>query len=726
MSLLLAAGAAAPPADLSADDWPWGFEAEEDQWPDLLESGPVVADVAVVASQPPEDAWNWTADDVDLVVIPGGYAQPYISETPLGDDDEFPWWDATDDAWWDYLNSDDVRPEVVVDQPTQLDWIDDPVEDDWITESPAVDPGDMPAQIEWDWAADDVQQTIVPTDQQAENEPPHPQDHDWFDDQLGDPWEDWLNADDIRENATAAADQPTDAGADDDAADDAWPDFISDTIGADAVADQPPAAEWPDEDIEDESWLFQTETFAEQLDRQQFDESDWDVEVSDELTSDFPTSNEDQPQDDSWPWFDDVDDWWPEQDAIGADAADQPQEAAWLEEEVDDWWPEQDAIGADAINGLPDDAWLWADDVEDQQPDDATVGADSVQADQPQEAAWLEEEVDDWAPENDQIGADAINALPDDAWPWIDEVEDQAPADDGVGADAVFDQPTQDEWDWSGEVDDDFLESPVIDDGAMPAELSVDEEPVEDWWPEADPVGADALVDLASAEAWEWALEQEDDQRVEDEPIGADEPPLFVDAWPWGSADDTDDWWPEEAVIGPDEPPLFVDGWPWESADDTDDPPPPDEPIGADQPPLFVDGWYWDEEPAGDDDWWAECPYILEDQQRGLTYTQDWDWVEDDTSDDDWWQWREEPQFDNVDLCPIFLAEAMARIAELEALLAAERGKSGGGGGEGEDYFRTRYRWATRDERIRRNNALILALVGAVVHGLDKPEEPTK
>jgi len=520
MSLLLAAGAAAPPADLSADDWPWGFEAEEDQWPDLLESGPVVADVAVVASQPPEDAWNWTADDVDLVVIPGGYAQPYISETPLGDDDEFPWWDNTDDAWWDYLNSNDGRDNAVFDAATDHDW-------DW---DDALEPGFFPGARQ---------------QQDAPN-------------------------------------QPTDAGIDEDAADDAWPDFLAEQIGADAVADQPP------------------------------------------------------------------------------------------------------------------------------------------------EAAWLEEEVDDWAPENDQIGADAINALPDDAWLWIDEVEDQAPADDGVGADAVFDQPTQDEWDWSGEVDDDFLESPVIDDGAMPAELSVDEEPVEDWWPEADPIGADALVDLASAEAWEWALEQEDDQRVEDEPIGADEPPLFVDAWPWGSADDTDDWWPEEAVIGPDEPPLFVDGWPWESADDTDDPPPPDEPIGADEPPLFVDGWYWDEEPAGNDDWWAECPYILEDRQESLTYTQDWDWVEDDTSDDDWWQWREEPQFDNVDLCPIFLAEAMARIAELEALLAAERGKSGGGGGEGEDYFRTRYRWATRDERIRRNNALILALVGAVVHGLDKPEEPTK
>lgn len=701
MSLLLAAGAAAPPADLSAGDWPWGFEAEEDQWPDLLESGPVVADVAVVASQPPEDAWNWTADDVDLVVIPGGYAQPYISETPLGDDDEFPWWDNTDDAWWDYLNSNDGRDNAVFDAATDHDWdwddalepgffpgarqqqdapnqppeaewpeegaedeswvfqtetfaeqldrqqfddddwdaeteghfnadqpvanddqpqddawpwlheedseaedsaeqsigpdasTDQPVDDIWVWEEDADEwqldepigpdaPPDQPPADEWDWDGGDVQQTIIPTDQQTTNQPELSKVDDWFDDQLGDPWEDWLNADDIRENATAAADQPTDAGIDEDAADDAWPDFLAEQIGADAVADQPP------------------------------------------------------------------------------------------------------------------------------------------------EAAWLEEEVDDWAPENDQIGADAINALPDDAWLWIDEVEDQAPADDGVGADAVFDQPTQDEWDWSGEVDDDFLESPVIDDGAMPAELSVDEEPVEDWWPEADPIGADALVDLASAEAWEWALEQEDDQRVEDEPIGADEPPLFVDAWPWGSADDTDDWWPEEAVIGPDEPPLFVDGWPWESADDTDDPPPPDEPIGADEPPLFVDGWYWDEEPAGNDDWWAECPYILEDRQESLTYTQDWDWVEDDTSDDDWWQWREEPQFDNVDLCPIFLAEAMARIAELEALLAAERGKSGGGGGEGEDYFRTRYRWATRDERIRRNNALILALVGAVVHGLDKPEEPTK
>lgn len=95
-------------------------------------------------------------------------------------------------------------------------------------------------------------------------------------------------------------------------------------------------------------------------------------------------------------------------------------------------------------------------------------------------------------------------------------------------------------------------------------------------------------------------------------------------------------------------------------------------------------------------------------------------------------QQAQQPQrflgFEFVDTCPIELAAALARIAELEALLAAalaNQGSVGGGGGEGEDYFYRYYNNAADEKRARieRNNRLILQLVGAIVHGLPtKPE----
>lgn len=95
----------------------------------------------------------------------------------------------------------------------------------------------------------------------------------------------------------------------------------------------------------------------------------------------------------------------------------------------------------------------------------------------------------------------------------------------------------------------------------------------------------------------------------------------------------------------------------------------------------------------------------------------------------------------SIDLCPILLAEAYARIAELEAELAAalaNAGTGGYGGGGGDDHHHhhprddnhaeqeailQRHREAKR-RRIDANNAFIMALAGATVHGLKRKKDP--
>jgi hypothetical protein len=322
-----------------------------------------------------------------------------------------------------------------------------------------------------------------------------------------------------------------------------------------------------------------------------------------------------------------------------------------------------------------------------------------------------------------QANAPPLDGVQDDPWPWAtdDDVADDWQQDAySLDADPIAD----DAWPWSIEddaadlwpLDDVLVDNTIAIDSAFQADPDQDDIP-DDAVDESAPVGTDAAAPVEAAQPDFWLEEDApDDFQDESAPVIAD-------------------------VVALEQPPASD----WLDEDAQDDP--PDEPalVGTDaaqdQPP--VDAWWWDEEPADDDFWWQtiDCPLVDLVLLPGLPYGEDWGWNGEDTEDDSHWFEIPEPDPAGLpaDTCPAQLAAAMAQIADLQAQLAAALANAGGGGGgaggDGDDNITSRReideqaaiferRRAEKRARIAQQNALIMALVGATVHGLKGPKEP--
>lgn len=432
---------------------------------------------------------------------------------------------------------------------------------------------------------------------------------------------------------------------------------------------------------------------------------------------------------------------------------------------------------APPLNALPQDAPDFYVELEDLLPPDEVLGPDQPPV---VDDAWnwyADSAEDEHLPlEPSPLGADFFPALAYATdWDWF-----TAPADDELEleprAQDPGDLPEDPEWNDDDQADDWWhaLDTATVEDPAAPAQDQQDA----DWWPwdvEADvdtdesaPVGADApvLATITLGDDWAWEdlpaedIEDSGPVRADAIVVVADQPP--ADDWIHDAALELEDLEPS-GPVGENQPALQPDAWPWldELADDevalleqpgaADEPAPqPDDwphfdDVDADdwwhaiEPTVegllaaqpYADDWHWAGEDTEDDAWWQWTDHALVDLVllAGPTYSEAWDWDGEETEDDEWW--RDLPQPDPaalpVDTCPAQLAEAMARIAELEAQLADALARAGGGGGGGDDVVE-RYVRAWHDERrakIEANNRLIMALVGAVVHGLEGPEGPT-
>lgn len=665
------------PQKASANQWAPADDSHEPNPPLSLEE----------ENKPQEDGFHWDSDDTGLNVISdGGYQQ---SDEPARQ---------TEDAW-------DWGGEFVADEVMEIEATTQPQPETAAAAPPVDQVDDFTAQDDYeDPTVDLVEASVGPVQPNAPPPPDLPADDPW-------PWidevTDDLLLDDVQlEDAAAPLAGLT--------PDDQWPwdDFTSEdllddqAIGPDAPPSSADIAPQDEIDWNEDGWA---PTAFPDGGYQQAD----------------PVSSADSPVDDPWSWIEEVtDELLFDDQTIGADAPPASSDIAPSDEpdfgiEVEDDF--FDDFGNEHEDPLPpEDAWDWttelaSDDFDDQSlNENAAAPLPSLALDDP----WpWDDPADDWElqgivdDDDDPVGPDAP-ALPEDAWPWQTEpVEDERPADDPIPPDAVADQPPADPWEFAEEIADEVPEDsgPVTPDVVQPDQPAEDPWPLDEitdeWQDESGPVGADQTA-----------------EQPQDDPFWAQEDAQGDD---WRPTDDQ----PPDADPPPEDAPLFES--------ELDDSLLLDDFLNEDEPPIATaDAWNWDEEPNdGDDAWWQVLEHPLVDLVllAGPTYAEAWDWNGEDTEDDDWW--RDLPQPDPaglpLDTCPAELAAALARIAELEALLAAALAKpamASGGGGDDYDYTVRRYLDAGSDAkraRIDANNRLIMALVGAVVHGFEWPEGPT-
>jgi len=418
-------------------------------------------------------------------------------------------------------------------------------------------------------------------------------------------------------------------------------------------------------------------------------------------------------------------------------------------------------VGPDAPPAIPDDAWPWP--LFDDPTGDALLEFDlpPVGADAPAPATFQDQEqpqtdeVDDelWWTDGAFLSDNALTIAdqpPSDEWVWDDLITDEL-ADESAPV-AIDDGLLDDAWPFDDVADDDawWAEWPTLQvDQAASVDIVLQDEPDlaqdadHDLIDESSPVGADlVLVDQPPGD--QWADDDLTDELLEDSaPVGADAPPLpLPDGWNWESDHvDDDSWWLELPVQLVDFTPqidVVLQDEPDFAEDVGDELIEPFALVGPDEPPLAApDAWNWDEEPADDDTWWQLIDFPLVDfvQLPGPTYAEAWDFNADDTDDDA--QWLEITQPDAgalpVDTCPAQLAAAMARIAELEALLAAALAAAGTGGGgasgngddidhDAEQRHILQLSADRKRARIAQNNAFIMSLAAATVRGLKGPK----
>lgn len=716
--------AAPPPADQGgADSWDWGSDygciddtmvVEITAQTSHLDPG----DLADVWEEQPAVEAGYDDPTTDLVEASTGPVQPNAPNPEGGYSDE---WDFFDEPIplhvvpGDYLQSD---VPIVTDRVDDLPPADEIDPDDWWHALDAQqDPNELAEGDDWyDWhesAVDSIHDILDEDDDAAgPDQPPMPVDDGWpwqIQDDVGEPF-------DLHEPAGITL--PALPYSDDFPLDDA----IEDTLPADdvpqaavVVVDQPQDDTWPWEealplDVVPSGYL---QADRADLPRQEGDDVPWDwsedggqsVMPGGYMQSDYVPPG--PPVADShWHWESDVveDEWREFIEGIGSNGASGSDTGVGGDPRMQNLLRRRDDFETMPVLEEP---WNWY-------PLD------------PDDAWWPEPgpTIANFSP----IGA----LLPDDAWDWFSADTEEAPLDSPdpgpnrpvdpeVGGnpylqdllrrrdDFETDPPRDHDWDYPLDAPTEEWElgsAPVVDAQVLFLEVPVDDaadhfppQPDTDWPEPSEPVGADAAADL----------------------------PRFEGDHQWAQWEDGEGDYEIEPSQSVDAPGL-----------------------------AMPDAFNHDEEAVEDTSWHAGVSdFQLEDAPPpipGPTPVNDaWDFTADAT-DDTWWHLLPTPDTDGTtgpDLCPMLLAEAYARIAELEAELAECRrhhgdgGYGGGASGDGDDIHHDhghhrdhdaeqrhllemherdeRERKAARRAQIEKNNALILGIVAATIHGPKGP-----
>lgn len=766
--------ATAQTSHMDAADWP-----DDTVEPFMLDDGydDLITDLTEASTGPVQpnapnteasyqDDWDFFDETISLHVVPVDLLQSDEPALPHSDE-----WlvddDAIDDLHLIVDDDDDALPPdpITGAPPVDADWLDEEATDDWW--HALEDPQDyLPSRqrhLDWPWEddpGDDLQLIVDDDDDAVGSDAIITVDDAW-------PWQNQDDTEDVFGLDEAAGITlpalPYQEDFFDEPADD---DLAVMLLENQQSADQPPDDPWPwVDDVDDlppddqaqqpvvalaqpldDPWLWDDATELvvvpsgyqqaeiQTLPRQEGDDVQWDwgddgsqyLLPGGYVQSDFfpPPPNEAQSL---WHWDSDyVEDEWTEYiERVGLGAstgADRTVTGAPEYQNLlrrrDDFinGPQVDVLGDQAVQNLLrrrddfetfpsfEEAWDWAPTL----PDEA------------------------WWPEDGQAianNAPVLSQPPDlDAWPIEHEASDDwweaigtleprylAPVDPDVLGNQLAQNLLRRR--------DDFLTDPTRDhdwDFALDA-------PTEEWETGSGPVvGTQVLfLEFPSPDVLDFDEPQPDNDWIEpSEPVGADAAagiPRVSEEHDWKHWEDGEGDYEIE----------------------------PSQPVDA---PLLAapEGWNWDEE-ATEDGWWhGNTPEVTGDAAasdipaRGISEP-DWDWDGESTDADSWWTSLTTPDTDGTpgpDTCPIELAAALARIAELEALLAECRARPHGGGGgasgdgddihhghrhhDGEDAEQRRIldnREREKRDRIARNNNLIMQIVAATVHGLKKPKD---
>jgi hypothetical protein len=143
-------------------DWDWNEEATDDLV--LVLDAAQNTSVAVVPTQPPDDAWNWD-EEVPEDVYWFDTSYPLVDNNPVrAYDDAWEWYEDVPDFAWpdDVMLPGDVA--AVLEQPPVDGWNwhgDDTTDELWIDDSEPVDSGERPPDDAWNWSADDIVDDIA-------------------------------------------------------------------------------------------------------------------------------------------------------------------------------------------------------------------------------------------------------------------------------------------------------------------------------------------------------------------------------------------------------------------------------------------------------------------------------------------------------------------------------------------------------------------------------------
>lgn len=734
-------GGAPPPDQCSDDTWNWGADYVEDITPEI-EATAQTSHLDNYDMPPVDQTEAFSSEDgyddplIDLTEASVGPVQPNAPNVDSPPEDPWAWDDFDADDWWH--GSDQAQePSEIAGQADDL-AVEDVTDDWWHALDSTQDPSELASQTEWPWSDDDVGDdvhTIVDDDDDA-----------------------------------AGPDQPPSP------VEDGWPWQIQDDVGEPFEIQEPPGITLPALPPPEDAWP-------------------WDVDLQlDGVPSGYMQANlvvQRQEGDVQWNWDEDsqlfvVPTSYLQTNFVTPPASESGSFWHWESDYVEDEWADfieriglNGATGADrTVSGDPAHQNLL-------RRREDFVQEPRLVDDWHWESQYVEDEWSEWIEPIGPNGATGLNVdvagdpllqnmirrrddfandpPRDEDWVW-----NPTEADDGWWAEATFVQPDAaaasqalaypDAWDWYS---DDTEEAPTDHPGAKP-DLPVDPRVA------GDPLLQNLLrrrddfeTDPPRDEDWDWyQLDPQEELPLDSGPV-VDTQVLFLefplpDAFDHFPPEPDNDWVEPSSPVVPDvdvfQPPRVSEEHDWKHWEDGegDYEIEPSQPVDAPSPPS-PDGWVWDEDGI-QDDWW----HVGTGDFKNSDFTpipgpvasdEPWHWDGESTDADSWWAALTTPDTDGStgpDLCPILLAQAYARIAELEAELAECRrhhGDDGGGGGasgdgddidhghghhgdnrdhDGEQRDILREREEARRRRIDESNRLLMALAGALIHGLKK------
>lgn len=668
----------------------WDVDLDDDDWV-FRDTDSVGADAPLATSQPPDDVWDWSAEEPDQderdalgTEIVGADAPQYFGE-----------------------DSDLFEPDF--DEEATLHIILDD-SDDAVDSTTAY----LPPDDAWDWSLEDPDQderddlgteTVSPNAPQYFGEDADQWDHDLDDDlwyardsdpvgpdpiivgfSIADDW-DWTSEIDddfiVEEFSVRNPDAPQYFGEDADSFDhevddDSWHSRDSDIVGASAPQYFGEDADQWEVDLDDDSWttvqgdsdvisrnndLFQY--FGEDAESWELDPDDFYYVADDYQLIDFVAGlGSDLISDDAWDWTDEdlvtnIPDSYQNIDYVVYEYHGEDTENWDVDQDDDDWvFRDSDIVGADGVQALDTNDWDWnAEETAPEAFETSYQNSDGAPQYYGEDTEAWAQDIDDetWAVlGTDIVGADGVQAIAPDEWDWSAEEPDQddrdhRPDEGIVGADAVP-NPIVDDWDYGAEEPDqddhdhrpsDSIVGPDV--GPYPTPDDFDwaaEEPDADERDAlgTDPVGPDAEPFPASDD-WDWSAEEPDaDERdaLGTEPVGPDAPQYFSEDADVFDVDlDDDDWLTRDTdAIGTDGTQMVApDDWDWwgeETLPDAIE-------IGyqnSDAPQYFgetADQWDHD---LDDDDWLARDSDPVGAGGAQAVAPDEWDWSAEEPDQD--------------------------------------------------------------------------------------------